>query len=99
MTYKDIIKEVAENNGIEALDVHRIYRAYWKFIRETIKELPLKNNLTKAEFSKLRTNFNIPSLGKLVCTYDRYKSISDRLSNIKNIKNRNEEIAKDKTPV
>ena len=35
-------------------------------------------NLSEEEFNKLKTNFNIVSLGKLSCTYDRYKRIKLR---------------------
>ena len=52
--------------------VVKTYKAYWLFIRQTIESFPLKENLSEEEFNKLRTNFNIPNLGKLVCTYDRY---------------------------
>lgn len=60
----------------EILDV---YKAYWKFIRNTIGKLPLKEDLDEAEFSKLRTNFNIPKLGKLHCTYPRYKTLNIKM--------------------
>lgn len=61
--------------------------SYWKFIRQTIQELPLKEDLTKDEFNKYRTNFNIPSIGKLSCTYDRYKAIKDKFNYIKKLRN------------
>lgn len=50
--------------------VDKAYKAYWLFIRKTIEKLNLKDELSKEEFSKLRTNFNLPNLGKLNCTYD-----------------------------
>lgn len=53
------------------------YKAYWKFIREKIEELPLKEDLDEETFSKLKTNFNIPNLGKLHCTYNRYKVLKN----------------------
>ena len=52
--------------------IDRTYKYYWKFFREKIKELPLKQELTEEEFSKLRTSFNISSIGKFYCTYDNY---------------------------
>lgn len=55
------------------------YKAYWKFIKRKIEELPLKEDLNEQEFSKLRTNFNIPKLGKLHCTYPRYKTLNIKL--------------------
>lgn len=55
------------------------YKSYWKFIKKTIEELPLKEDLSEEEFAKLKTNFSIPSLGKLSCTYDRYCKIKKAL--------------------
>lgn len=55
--------------------VETAYKSYWKFIKKTIQELPLKEDLSEEEFLKLRTNFNIVSLGKLSCNYDRYKNV------------------------
>jgi hypothetical protein len=69
---KSLYKEVAEEMNIPVEVVEFAYKSYWKFIRETIQELPLKEDLSEEEFAKLKTNFNIVSLGKLACTYDRY---------------------------
>lgn len=72
MSYKEIISIVSKELNIPKEVVDKAYKSYWEFIRETIKDLPLKdNNLSEEEFSNLRTNFNIPSLGKLICTYDK----------------------------
>jgi hypothetical protein len=48
------------------------------FIRQTIEEFPLKEDIDEETFSKLRTNFNIPNLGKLVCPYERYKGLKKK---------------------
>lgn len=69
---KSLYKEVAEEMNIPVEVVEFAYKSYWKFIRKTIQELPLKEDLSEEEFAKLKTNFNIVSLGKLACTYDRY---------------------------
>lgn len=58
--------------------VVKSYKAYWLFIRQTIEELPLKEDIDEETFSKLRTNFNIPNLGKLACTYERYIGIKKK---------------------
>lgn len=58
--------------------VVKSYKAYWLFIRQTIEELPLKEDMDEETFSKLRTNFNIPNLGKLACTYERYIGIKKK---------------------
>ena len=66
--------------------VKEAYESYWKFIRESIKSLPLKDDLTEEEFNKLRTNFNITSLGKFSCTYDRYMSTKQRYKKIQKLR-------------
>ena len=72
MTYEEIISTVSADTGIPSRLVGRIYKAYWKAIREYIKSLPLKEDLTDEEFMQLRPNINLPSLGKLNVTLDRY---------------------------
>ena len=75
---KTIYKKVAEEMNIPVEVVEFAYKSYWKFIKNTIQELPLIEDLSEEEFAKLKTNFNIVSLGKLSCTYDRYKRIKLR---------------------
>ncbi len=72
MTYDEMIATVAEELELPKGLVDKTYRAYWKVIREHIKSLPLKEDLTDEEFLKLQPNVNIPSLGKLHVTLDRY---------------------------
>lgn len=67
--------------------IEKTYRAYWYFIRQKISELPLKEDLTKEEFLKLKkTNFNVPHLGKLYCTYEDYLGAKEHLKHIENAK-------------
>ena len=70
-----LYKKVAEEMNIPVEVVEFAYKSYWKFIRKTIQELPLKEDLSEEEFAKLKTNFNIVSLGKLTCNYDRYRRV------------------------
>jgi hypothetical protein len=79
----DIYKEVAEELGLPKQVVKKAYSSFWKFIRTTIGELPLKEDLSEEEFDKLKTNFNIPSLGKLNCTIDKFNSTKKKLDYIK----------------
>lgn len=86
MTYKEIISEVAKSLGLQEKLVDRTYRAYWRAIREHIVELPLKEDLSEEEFRLLQPNVNIPSIGKLYVTYDRYrrmKKYNNILTNLK----------------
>lgn len=99
MSYEEIIEQVSKETCIPKETVDKIYKSFWTFIRETVQELPLKDDLTEEEFNKLKTSFNIPSLGKLYCTYEKYLGMKSRLNYIKNIKEKNEKINKDKTNV
>lgn len=86
MNYPDIIDKVSKELDIPVEVVDAAYKSYWKFIKQTIQSLPLKNDIDEEEFAKLRTNFNIPSLGKLTCTFDRMMGVKKRLKYIKQIR-------------
>ena len=90
MTYEEIISKVAEDNGLDREFVDKVYKLFWFSIKENIKELPLKEELTEEEFNRLTTNFNIPSIGKLICTYDKYLSVKRKFNYIRNIRKRDE---------
>jgi hypothetical protein len=78
MTYDEIVSEVAGSTGLSKKMVDKIYKLYWKSVREYIKSLPLKEDLTDEEFMKLKPNVNIPSLGKFYISLDRYKKLKER---------------------
>lgn len=63
--------------------VDKVYKAYWDVIRQHIESLPLKEDLTDDEFLGLQTSVNIPSLGKLFITLDRYKTIKQKYNQYK----------------
>ena len=83
---KDIYLNVSKTLRISPDVVEKVYKAYWLYIKTTIEALPLKKDLTEDEFSKLKTNFNIPSLGKFNCTIDKYKGIKSRFNLIKKLR-------------
>lgn len=75
----NVYKKVSLELGLDENDVKEAYNLYWRFFRESIESLPLKEELSKEEFSKLKTSFNVPSLGKFYCTYDRYLRMKNKL--------------------
>lgn len=92
MSLDEIFTKVSEDTGLSKHIVDRAYRAYWKVIREHIKALPLKDDLTDEEFLKLQPNVNIPSIGKLYVTLDRYhrmKKSREIIENYKHLKQDN----------
>ena len=86
MNYPDIIGKVSQEMDIPLEVVDTAYKSYWKFIKQTIQSLPLKDDISEEEFAELRTNFNIPSLGKLTCTFDRMMGVKKRFKYIKRLR-------------
>lgn len=86
MNYSDIIGKVSEELNLPIEVVDRTYKAFWVFIKSHIQALPLKEDLSEEGFANLRTNFNIPSLGKLNCTYNRMLGVKKRHKLIKQIR-------------
>lgn len=82
----DIVKQLSEELGVSERAIKEAYKGFFEFIRERVTSLPLKENLTEEEFNQLKTNFNIPSLGKLHCTYDRYLAVNSQSKYIKKLK-------------
>lgn len=86
MNYPDIIGKVYKELNIPKEVVDAAYKSYWDFIKQTIQSLPLKDDIDEEEFAKLRTNFNIPSLGKMTCTFDRMMGVKKRFKYIKRLR-------------
>ena len=86
MKYSDIINKVSEELNVSRELVENTYKAYWNFIRVTIEKLPLKTELSQERYGKLRTSINIPSIGKLYVTWNRYIGIRNRFNIINKIR-------------
>jgi hypothetical protein len=86
MNYDEIISKVADSQGLPKRVVDKSYRAFWRVIREHIIALPLKSELTDEEFLSLQPNVNIPSIGKLYVTLDRYKRMKRLYEKFNNLK-------------
>ena len=86
MTYNEIIAKVADIVSLDKTLVNKVYKSYWRAVKEHIEDLPLKDDLSEEDFCKIQPNVNIPSLGKLYVTYDRYKRIKKQNLIIKEFK-------------
>lgn len=71
----ETIRELSRSLGLPERVILKAYKAYWRFIKEKIEELPLKDNVLDEEvFNKMKKSFNVAGLGKLYCCkYERYK--------------------------
>ena len=97
MILKQIIKQVAKELDLPEDLVRNTYKSYWKVIKQIIERNNIKSNdnliFTSDEFNNMQMNINIPSIGKLNCTYDKYQKTIARFNLINKIKRR--ENAKD----
>lgn len=76
MINREALKRLADELKLSESVVEKVYLSYWKFIKESLKNLPDMDKTTKQEFDELRTNFNIPSIGKLYTSYKKVEKIS-----------------------
>lgn len=90
MRYSEIIGKVAKELSLPENVVDKAYKAFWLCVKDNMQSLPLKENLNEEDFAKLRTSFNIPSLGKLSCTYERMVGVKKRFNYINNLRKRND---------
>lgn len=75
---KETINKLSRELNLPIDVVENTYKAYWMYIKEMIESFPLKDDLDECTFNRLRLNFNIPNLGKLACTFTRYKGMKRR---------------------
>lgn len=81
MHNQEIINQVAKEFNIPPREVYKIWTAYWRFIKDSIQQLPLKENITEEDFNKLQTSINLSSIGHLTCSYRRMVNIKKKKQN------------------
>lgn len=75
MRYDKQLNQIAQELGLPNEVVKKAYLSFWDFIRTKMKEIPLQSDMTEEQFNKYRTSFNVPSLGKFTCSYQRMKNV------------------------
>ena len=73
-----IYNKVAKQYGLSPKVIEEIHRLNWKFIKDKIEELPLKEDITEEELNKLRLSFHIKGLGTLYTTKELITYLKER---------------------
>lgn len=77
---KALIHRIGLKYNLQDEIINTIINSQYKFIRETIHDLNIKDTETKEDFDKLKTNFILPYIGKLHISYYMFKGIKERIS-------------------
>ncbi len=71
------LREIAKKYNITVNEAKEIISGMYSFIREKIISLEFKDTeYTRDEFDNVKTNFNIPCIGKLCASYYSYNRIN-----------------------
>lgn len=74
---KAILEDIAKEFGLTVKEVEAVFESQWDFIAETIVDLDLMD-ITEEEFEDVKTNFNVPALGKIFTTFKKVKHVNDK---------------------
>lgn len=75
MKYEKQLIHISEELNIPIEVVREAYFSFWKFIRDKMREIPFNQEMTEEQFNEYRTSFNIPSLGKFSCSFERMLNV------------------------
>ena len=67
------LKEIANKYNITTDEAIEVVSSMYAFIKEKTGELDFGTTLTEEEFLKIKSNFNIPCIGKFYANYYIYK--------------------------
>tara|TARA_R110002050_G_scaffold58647_1_gene131490 strand:+ start:8090 stop:8359 length:270 start_codon:yes stop_codon:yes gene_type:complete len=71
------IEKISAEMSIPKEVVVKAIESQYEFIRKKTKELHFDPNLTREEFDAMKTNFNIPCIGKLYASFYMYRKMNE----------------------
>lgn len=77
-----IMQELADEYGLTLEEVEAIYESQWDFMVDTIEDIDF-NTVTEEEFKNLKTNFNIPAIGKFYTTFNKVKNVREKSKEVR----------------
>ena len=72
------IKELAEKYNIDYEIIKKIVSSPYDFIQKKTREIEFEDGLSREEFDKMKTNFNLPGIGKLYASFFLYEEIQKK---------------------
>lgn len=91
MRTDDAIRQVSKELNIPYEVCRKAYMSAWKFIYRNAETPVLSIDTPVEEFRRCRMNFNIPSLGKLNITEDKFNKINRKFRYTLELRKRNAE--------
>jgi hypothetical protein len=79
---KKLIHSLGLEFGLQDDIIQKIVQSPFKFTRETISNLDVKDNMTEEEFNELKTNFIYMHIGKLYTNFNVYNKIKKQKINL-----------------
>lgn len=79
-TQKEILSKIARTNGITPLEAEQIYTSAFKFAKTVINKLPVREIDSPLELRNLKSNFNLPRLGKLFLNIPKVLIVKEKMS-------------------
>ena len=77
-TLQDIILAASEKLNIPDDVIEIAYREYWNWVKDTLENVPVNEDMTEEEFTKMQTSINVPSLGKFYASYSRAQFLNKK---------------------
>lgn len=77
--FKYKIKEVARQHNLPESVVEEVFNNQFKFYKERVEALPLKEIETEEEFNELKTTFYFKHIGKMFVSWRRLKKIKENI--------------------
>jgi hypothetical protein len=77
MKKKGEIARIAWQNGLSYRDTVGLYNCFWRFIKDKIEGFDFRGGLSIEDIRGMKTDFNLPSLGKLAVRYYKYKKVKE----------------------
>jgi spore coat polysaccharide biosynthesis protein SpsF (cytidylyltransferase family) len=69
-----IMQELADEYKLTLAEIEAVYESQWDFMVDTVEDIDF-DTVTEEDFKSLKTNFNIPTLGKFYTTFNKVKNV------------------------